>query len=904
MERSAGRRIGPYELESLLGAGGMGEVYRARDLRLNRSVALKMLLPGVVSDPDRLARFSREAQVLAALNHPHIAQVYGLEETADDRALVMELVEGPTLADRIGAGAVPMAEALLIARQLADALAAAHEQGIVHRDLKPANIKVKADGTVKVLDFGLAKMLAPESDGSIEAGAPSAALANSPTMTSPAMTRFGTILGTAAYMSPEQAGGKVADRRSDIWAFGVVLFEMLTGRPLFAGETVAEVLASVLKTDPDWTALPADTPASIRRLLRRCLEKDRKRRLDSAADARLEIDEAAAHAGNDGAPAPAARQPRWPLAVAAVALGAAVAAGVTWAALRRETPTAPVLVRFTMRFEAAHPLRLSPFERSFAVSPDGRQVVYSTLGGGTGGQLLVRALDALEPRVVGGSSNARHPFFSPDGQWIGYFDGTELKKIAAAGGPAVTLCRFAAAPRGATWTTDNAIIFASSDPGTGLQRVPAGGGDPTALTTTDPAVGDHLFPSMLPDGRGVLFTTALPGQPASAAIAILDLRTSQVRTLIRGGSQPEYVSSGHLVYAAAGSLRAVRFDLSRLEVVGDPIPVVDSVETVSTGAAYASLSSSGTLVYMPSVSAAAARTLAWVTRQGETRAVTAPPRPYTSVRLSPDGTRAALEVRDQEHDIWIWDFARETLAKLTDGASQERNPVWSSDGREIYFVSNRGGAFNLFRQAAAAMGGATRLTTSPSSEFPTSLVGNALVGYADGPQSFDLISFTHATRVAATETSGTAAAKPLVATPSIEHNPDVSPDGRFLAYQSNESGRFDIYVRPFPNVDSARWLVSPDGGNRPVWSRRGDELYYLYGGTMMALPVQTDKDAFVWSRPAKLFDYDEIEGITERTFDVAGDGRFLVIRQSAAQAAERSVTVVLNWAEELKKRLP
>ena len=913
MALSAGTRLGPYEIQSPLGAGGMGEVYRARDTKLNRDVAIKVLPATLANDPERMARFSREAQVLASLNHPHIAQIHGLEDVGDVRAIVMELVEGLTLADRIAQGPIPPGEALPIATQLAEALEAAHERGIIHRDLKPANIKVRPDGTVKVLDFGLAKALDP-------AGTSSANAMMSPTLSMHA-TQAGVILGTAAYMSPEQAAGKMVDKRSDLWAFGVVLLEMLTGRPAFTGETVSHVLASVLKSEPDWTALPAETPTPIRRLLRRCLMKDCRRRLDSAAAARLEIDDAlGSPAPETAAAAPSSRR-AVPVIIALALAGAALlSAFVTWAAMRRASPSAPLPSRFAITPPPAQPMRIDRFDRSIAISSDGRHLVYTLPAEGTGGPLMVRAIDQLEARHLAGIPAARSPFVSPDGRWIGFFTDTELQKVSIGGGPAITICRLTGGPRGASWGDDNTITFATSDPATGLWRVPAGGGEPAALTTPDAAgrEGDHIFPIVLPAGRGVLFTIAPPDQVENSQVAIVDSTTGRPKTLIRGGSQAEYVDSGHLVYAAAGTLRAVRFDLATLEVLSDPAPVLEQVKMQATGAANYALSRSGTLLYIPGAAAAQeAQSLVWVDRKGHEEPIKAPPRGYAIARLSPDGTRVALDIRDEENDIWIWDLVRETLRKVTYDAGVDQMPVWTPDGRSVVFTSNRGGALNLYRQAADGAGTVDRLTTSESSQFPSSITvdGAGMVGHEHATSSFDVVLFSLAApssgpSPASSKPAGAGAVgvKPLVRSPFVEHNAEISPDGRYLAYQSNESGRFEVYVRPFPQVDSGKWQVSTDGGARAAWARNGHELFYFDGSLLMAVPVQTSGSTFSWGNAAKLFDSPYAPSVVERDYDVSPDGkRFLMLKEHAAGgagAATASMIVVLDWVEELKARVP
>jgi eukaryotic-like serine/threonine-protein kinase len=893
---TVGARLGPYEVTAQLGAGGMGEVYRARDTKLNRDVALKVLPAPFAADPERLARLMREAQLLASLNHPNIASIHGLEDAGDTRALVLELVEGPTLADRIAQGPIPLDEALAIARQILDALEAAHEHGIIHRDLKPANIKVRADGMVKVLDFGLAKALEPTEGGSVAA-------TMSPTLSMHA-TQAGLILGTAAYMSPEQAAGKPADKRSDIWAFGVVLLEMLTGGQAFTGETVPHVLASVLKSEPDWSRLPSNTPPQVRRLLRRCLEKDRKRRLDSAVAARLEIEDTSSmlHTGTAHEPE-AGRSRVASIAIAAIAGGALMAA-VTWALLRPPSSTLRQPSRFLLA--SADPLAINQFDRSIALSPDGRYIVYVTpiKGAGTGGGLSVRSLDRLEPLRLPGITGARSPFLSPDSRWIGFFDGTELKKLPMDGGTPISLCMFSGAPRGASWDDDGTVVFATADPLTGLWRVSANGGQPIALTTpvVSTGEGDHWFPSVLPEGRGVLFTVVRPGQQAQQSeVAVYDARTKEYRTLIRG-TQPQFVESGHLLYVADGRLWTVRFDLETLQMLGDAVPMADVVRLVLTGAAYYAVSRSGTLVYV-TAGPQPQRSLMWVDRRGREEPITVPPRAYVLPRLSPDGTRVALDIRDREDDIWIVNVAGDgTPRRLTYGPSIEINPVWI-DNNNLVYSSNRSGRFALYAQAADGSGTAKPLTeSSGGTRFPTTVAPNgaAVVGHQDGATLYDVALFP-------IPQSGQPPppAQKLVDTRSFEFNADLSPNGRYLAYQSNESGPFQVIVRPFPQIDNGKWTISNGGGSSPVWSRDGKELFYHdEADRMIAVPVDTSGSTFTWGTSRALFEIRASTTVPDRSYDVSLDGtRFLFVKEDTSTPAP-DIVVVLDWLEELKVKLP
>jgi Protein kinase domain/WD40-like Beta Propeller Repeat len=892
---SPGAKLGPYEVLAAIGAGGMGEVYRARDTRLQRDVALKVLPEAFARDAQRMARFEREAKLLASLNHPNIAAIYGLEESGPIRALVMELVEGPTLADRIRSGAIPVDETLPIARQIADAVEYAHDNNVIHRDLKPANIKVKDDGTVKVLDFGLAKAMSEDpAEGD---------MSNSPTL-SMAATRQGVILGTAAYMSPEQARGKKVDRRTDIWAFGVVLYEMLTGKQAFEAEDVSMALASVMKSDPEWNQLPHDLSPSLRNILRRCLQKDPKQRLRDMGDVRLAMDgafETAAAAQASAIAAVAPPPPLWrraiPIAIA-VCLAAALAGGAVWLLTR---PAPPPVVRTEIATSAATALAVGGFDRDVAISPDGSHIVYRG-----NGRLLVRALDQLEPEALTGlGSVPRGVFFSPDGQWIGFVDGTTLKKVAITGGPAVTICSLDAAPRGATWEPDGAIIFATANTAAGLFRVSEGGGEPAVLTKPDREgrETDHLWPEFLPGGQAVLFTITTSGGTDNAQVAVLDLRTGAQKIVVRGGSHAHYVESGHLVYAAAGTLRAVRFDLQRLETTGTPVPVVPEVLTTTTGGgANFDVARNGTLVYLPGGIAATARTLVWLDRQGREQAIKAPPRAYAYPRLSPDEARIALDIRDQESDIWVWDLARETLTRLTFDPAPDRFPVWTPDSKRIIFASDRAGAANLYWQAADNTGMVERLTQSPNIQWPFSISPDGMrLVFEEQTASADLMALT---------LDKDRRTQPLVQSRMYtERNGEISPDGRWLAYQSNESGQYEIYVRPFPDVNSGRWQVSTMGGTNPLWARSGQELFYVApDGALMRLPIERGP-AWRSGTPTKLFDNNYawvVAGFSGRSYDISADGRrFLAIKPATEQTgAPSNLIVVQNWFEELKQRVP
>ncbi len=723
---TSGSRLGPYKIAEQIGVGGMGEVYRAIDTNLKRAVAIKVLPSLLAADAERLARFQREAEVLATLNHPHIAGIYGLERANGVTALVMELVEGTTLAERIERGAIPVDEVLPIAKQIADALEGAHESNIVHRDLKPANIKIRSDGTVKVLDFGLAKAMEPA--GTAASGGP---LSMSPTITTPAMTQAGMILGTAAYMSPEQAKGRTVDRRTDVWAFGCILYEMLTGRRAFEGEDVTDTIAAVVRGEPDWNALPAETPLQIRLLLKRCLEKDRKARVADMSVARFlmtERIETVASLPSASMAAPASRRRVVTAAALGVTLGAILAGGVAWMASSWRVPPLVQPVRFVLVPPAQYPLAIAGTDHDLAISPDGSRIVYRSSSSQVAREayLVVRDLSALETRPLGATTGARNPFFSPDGKWLGFFANGELQKISIAGGPAIPLCKVPGGPRGASWGDDDTIVFATVQDG--IERVPAGGGEPKSLMSRDLAKGEtHLFPDLLPGAQTVLFTVRNgTANDDSYRIDAFDLRTGQRRTILRGGQDALYSESGHLVYAVppsntnedrAGSLRAVRFDAKRLAVESDPIAAVGQVALLGTGAADFSLSRRGDLVYVPSdprlLPQVRPRALVWVNRRGMEEPIAAPERSYAVARLSPDGARVVLDVRDQGNDIWIWDLARKTLTPLNRDPAQDMSPLWTPDGQRIIWTSTRsGGNPNLHSQASDGTGPIERLTTN------------------------------------------------------------------------------------------------------------------------------------------------------------------------------------------------
>ncbi|HET9362590.1 MAG TPA: protein kinase, partial [Vicinamibacterales bacterium] len=898
----AGTLVGPYEIVGLLGAGGMGEVYRARDTKLAREVALKMLPESFVSDADRVSRFQREAQVLASLNHPNIAAIYGLEESSSGRssdpptrALVLELVEGPTLADRLALEPLALEEALSIARQMAEALEAAHAHGVIHRDLKPANVKVRPDGLVKVLDFGLAKIL--EASGANEASSVMG-LSLSPTMTSPAMTRMGLIMGTAAYMSPEQARGSLVDSRTDVWSFGVVLYEMLAGKTLFEGPTVSDTLAAVLRADLDWDRLPSNLPPDVQRLLRRCLQRDPKKRLQHIGDARVEIEDLQAGPVRESPETPTGK--RWGLAAAAALLTALVVAPAVWTL--KPLPAASVLATsFVIRTPSEAPVgRNSPL----ALSPDGQQLVYTVgLGSDFVSRLFHQSLNAFDPRSLEGT-DASSPFFSPDGSAVGFFSrsSNQLQQLRLAGGGATRLVS-AANSVGASWGDDETIVFAE-DWGLPLRVTQLGTSATRDLTRLNVSAGEraHLWPQLLPSNRAVLFTvwTAAPTWDESL-LAVADLETGMHRIVLRGGAFGRYSSSGHLVFWRDNALMAVPFDLSRLAVSGDPVKVVSGVRLDnSNGGAHFALSSTGTLAYVAGgVDTFAEGFLA--DRSGRQVVRLDEMVPVGDPAFSPDGKRVALTLyKGGTFGIGVYDLERHLLTPLP-LAGDNLRPSWTMKGDRVTFVSNASGAYNYHSMPFDGSGAPEALFT-PEQAAQGGLLASAvwspdgrqlLYGKSGGKTGADIWIHTPGQK---------AAPKALIATGATESNPAFSPDGRFIVYQSDESGTVEVYVRPFPNVDASRELISRSGGTRPTWSREGTEIFYLSGKGMMRVPVtygRGDASRPSFGQPSEAL---AMSGLS--SFDVSPDGRMFAIERVPIEKAATEIRVVVNWFEELRRLVP
>jgi serine/threonine protein kinase len=882
-----GKTLAHYEITSRIGKGGMGEVYKAKDQKLGRDVAIKVLPEEFAEDADRVARFQREAKLLASLNHPNIAAIYGLEESDGSHFLVLELIEGDRLADRIKSGPIPVEESLKLALQIAEALEAAHEKGVIHRDLKPANIKVTPDGKVKVLDFGLAKAFAGDQ---VEVN-----LSNSPTL-SVAATQQGVILGTAAYMSPEQAKGKSVDKRADVWAFGCVLYEMLTGRTVFAADDVSQTLARVLERRPDFSMLPPNLHPRIRLLLERCLEKEPKDRCHDIADVRVDIQKALADPSGVFVQPATVAEPRTrlrtilPWIAAAVVVGAIIAGVVVW---NLRTPEPRQVTRFSYELPKDQQLFGGSTERALAISPDGRRFVYATSTG-----LYLRSMDALDSRLITGTARAQNPFFSPDGRWIGYWSSADnrLKKIAISGGAPVTLTD--AAPTGSlSWEANDRIIYGRVDKGFySLVQISANGGPPELIAKGDR--GYLIHPQILPGGESLLFTEYIPSN-ATYKVVVQSLK-SGVRKELFAAHAARYLPTGHIVYEVENNLFAVPFDLDKLEISGDPVPLVEGI--LKLNAAQYAVSDSGTLVYIPGTTSSSERTLVWVDRDGKEEAIEAPSRKYAYAHLSPDGTRVALDIRDQEYDIWIWDLARKTLSRLTFDPGMNRGGIWTPDGKKLAFSAERDGAENIYWQSADGSGTPEPLTQNPK---------GSILPKAFSPDGKQLL-FNETTLpydISLLSLNGSNEPKRLLGTSFNENNPQISPDGRWLAYQSDESGRAQIYVRPFPNVNAGRWQISTEGGTRPLWSANGRELfYYVDPGTMMAVPVETGT-SFKAGSPTIVFKGEYLSLQAGTQYSVTADGRrFLMIKAAAAKegndASPQRINIVLNWFEELKQRVP
>ena len=867
MSFQPGDKLSHYEILEPIGKGGMGEVFRARDGKLGRDVAIKVLPDEFAQDRERLKRFQREAKVLASLNHPNIASIYGLEQSESTHYLVLELVPGETLAERIARGPIPVDEAVDIATKIAEALEAAHERGIVHRDLKPANIMLTPDDKVKVLDYGLAKALSEET--------PAADSSMSPTLTRDA-TRVGVILGTAAYMSPEQAKGKPVDKRADIWAFGCVLYEALTGRQAFVGDSVTDILTAVVRAEPDWSALPSGTPAAVVQLLKRCLRKAHAKRLRDAGDVAIALEEALDEPMSE-TPPPRLPTRALPWVVAAVTAGVAI-----WSLARTPAPLAPSM-------QLSLPMNVSLAwdgvgSSSIAISPGGDRLVYVATRDDRR-QIFLRALDEIEGEPIAGTEDGQGPFFSPDGQRLGFFADGKLKKVSVSGGRAVTLCD-APIPSGGTWGPDDTIVFAPLDSG-GLSQISADGGAPTVFTTLDEGERSHYHPRFLPGGRAVLFVIETMQE---GRLVVQETATGARHLLVAGGpTDPRYLASGHVAYTESDSLMVAPFDPERLKLNGPPVPVVEDLATTGSSRHF-DFSSLGWLAYSASAGASRERRLLWVNRDGDEEALTAPTRLYAGVRLSPDGRQIRVGISG-DRDVWVLDNDRNALTRVT-FEEESRSGVWSPDGEYLAVNSVRGGYRNVYRIRADGTGEPEQLTATelPSNVNSWSPDGQVLVFTERHPDTGRDLMLV--------EADGGRAPDFFLQTRFNEGAAKFSPDGQWLAYVSDETGRAEIYVRPYPGP-GRKWQISSEGGTEPVWSRDGRELFYRDGYTMMSVDIGQGAE-LTPGRPKLLFRRPYRKALWSPNYDIANDGRFIMIEEGGGDTTSPEIRIVTNWAAALE----
>ena len=904
MQDLIGRTLGHYRIVDKIGEGGMGVVYRAHDERLDRNVAIKVLPEVVAEDVQRLARFEREAKLLASLNHTNIATLHGLEEHEGQRYLVMELVEGENLAGVLARGAIPVDDALPIALQITEGLEAAHEHGIIHRDLKPANVMVSPEGKVKVLDFGLAKAWHhDESD---------ADLTHSPTLTGQ-MTAAGVLLGTAAYMSPEQARGKTADKRADIWAFGVVLFEMLTGARLFDGETTSDVLAAVLRAEPDWSELQAETPRPVVRLLHRCLDRDPRERLHDIADARLEIEEAITRpdwtSTDQAEPAELTigkvLRAAWPMLLAAVAVTALLVSGATWklSKIRLEAVSPPV--RVALNLPSGVTIHAGD-QTALAISPDDRWLVFEAKEGDTS-RLFKRSLEQFDASPIPGTEDGFHPFFSPDGHWVGFFAGGKLKKVPLAGGPPQILAD-APDPWGATWGPDETIVF--NREGEGLWRVPATGGEPEQLAAPQFELGDWYLdsPEFLPDGEAVLFTNVRGVTADNARIEVLDLESRARKTLIENASCGWYVPTGHLIFGRGSGIEVAPFDVERREVTGPSVPVPEPILYESEdGVPHLAFSAGGTLAFIPGGDAPR-RWLVSVDLAGRERPLIDTRRGFMYPKFSPDGERLAVTISEPgDTNIWVLDLTTGAQTKLTQEGTNVY-PFWTPDGERVTYLSYRGGNESSIDWERADGHEESEQLLSPEEK------GEYIGPGSWSPDGEMLVYRRHLPSESDTKggiwiaaRDGDREPRPFVATGLGGYGPAISPDGLWLAYVSLESGRPEIYVQPFPD-GGERHQISTDGGRYAVWSPDGGSIYYRNEeeDQTLVVPVTTNPEFRAGAAQVLLEGQYAIGTyVWYPNFDIAPDGKsFVMIKEDESWGRTTEIRVVLNWFEELNRLAP
>jgi Tol biopolymer transport system component/predicted Ser/Thr protein kinase len=910
MALAAGTRLGPHEILSAIAAGGMGEVYRARDTRLNRIVAIKVLPTHLADRSELRERFEREARTIAALNHSHICTLFDIGQQDGVDFLVMEYLEGETLAHRLLKGSLPLEQVLQYAVEIADALDKAHRKGVTHRDLKPGNIMLTKTGT-KLLDFGLAKLKQGVAPANVQLS--QIATADDP------LTAKGTIVGTLQYMAPEQLEGKEVDARTDIFAFGAVLYEMATGKRAFEGKSQASLIAAILEREPPaMSLLQPMTPPALDRVVKKCLRKDRDDRWQSARDVTDELKWIAESGSSAGVSLPTstakdirALGPRaLILSLGIFLLGAAVAGIAAWGL--RPTPLQPVS-RLTITLPPGQQLAGLVSGPAISLSPDGTHLVYVALQGGTQ-QLYLRAMDSLNSTPVAGTEGATEPFFSPDGQWLGFFAGGALKKVSVSGGAAVTLGD-ASYPGGASWSGQGMIAFAPTAASI-LQQVSDAGGTPQPLTRFEKGDASQRWPEFLPGGKAVLFAAAPNAIDFTGGqIAVQSVGTGERRNLIQGGMNPRYAPSGHLVYAQRGTLMAVPFDAQRLATTGPAVPVVEGVlQSPVGGDAQYTISATGSLVYVPGGVQLPQNKLLWVSRNGAEQPLAAQSHAYIGPRLSPDGRRIAVGIQEQGSQIWLYDLSRETLTRLTFEGSANNGPAWTPDGKRIAFNSNKDGAATIYWQLADGSGGLERLTTGEYLHAPHSWSpdGQLLAFHEVNPttqRDIWVLRMGDTTQSSAQVPSPglgqTRKAEPFLRTQFDEAVPQFSPDGRWLAYISNATGRYEIYVQSYPGP-GGKWQISAEGGSEPKWNRNGRELFYRSGDKMMAVDIAT-QPGFAAGTPRMLFEgrY-ETAPFPGTNYDVSPDGqRFLMLKPvEQAQAAPTQINVVLNWFEELKQKVP
>ncbi len=891
----AGTKLGPYEILSAIGAGGMGEVYRARDTRLDRIVAIKVLPTHLADRSELRERFDREAKTVASLNHPHICTLHDIGHQDGIDYLVMEYVEGETLAQRLQKGALPLEQFLQYAIEISDALDKAHRKGVTHRDLKPGNIMLTKTGT-KLLDFGLAKLRQEVAPANVS-------LSDLPTAKDP-LTAQGSIVGTLQYMAPEQLEGEEVDARTDIFAFGAVVYEMATGQRAFEGKTQASVIGAILRDDPPpISSLQPMTPPALDRVVKRCLAKEPDERCQSAKDLTDELKwivEGGSQVtlASSVAPKSARTIGRRGLILAATAslLAAVIASLGTWNL--KPAPVQPVS-RLTITLPPGQQLAGLESGLALALSPDGTHLAYVARQGGVQ-QIYLRAMDSLAAMPLPGTEGGTTPFFSPDSQWVGFFAGGRLKKVSVNGGATLDLGMVGATTgAGASWGSQGIIAIA---PGaaSALLQVPDGGGAVQSLTHVEKSDITHRWPEFLPGGRAVLFTAGRSGITFSnAQIAAQSVGAGERRDLVQGASNPRYALSGHLVYAQGGNLVAVPFDYQRLAITGAAAPVVEDVlQSPTTGAAQYSFSATGSLVYVPGGIQGTQSRLVWVSRIGTEQVLAAPPHSYRFPHLSPDGRRVAVSIIEQESQTWLYDLSRETLSRFTFEGSQNYNPVWTPDGKRVAFESNISGTPNIFWQLADGSGGLERLTTSQYINAPVSWSPDGQL------LAFGEINTTSGQNIWILRMNDRKAL-PFHRTGSNENEPRFSPDGRWLAYISDESGRVEVYVQPYPGP-GGKWQISTEGGTEPVWNPNGRELFYRNGDKMMTVDIST-QPGFAASTSRMLFEgrYEQ-PPVPVHNFDVSPDGqRFLMLKPvEQEQAAPTQINVVLNWFEELKRRVP